>query len=129
MCSHHRYSRCYHDIYGGTAGIGKIALIQLVSLGFPIKVYVLGRNGATQKPFMEQLRETSRLCNEIKAHEEKIDHLLLSTAYLPMGPRQETSKGFEKASAVGYYSRLFIITHLLPPLSAAATDPSHNYAC
>ncbi|KAI8403890.1 hypothetical protein FOFC_15381, partial [Fusarium oxysporum] len=77
---------------------------------------------------MEQLRETSRLCNEIKAHEEKIDHLLLSTAYLPMGPRQETSKGFEKASAVGYYSRLFIITHLLPPLSAAATDPSHNYA-
>ncbi|KAM5513334.1 hypothetical protein FOXYSP1_08134 [Fusarium oxysporum f. sp. phaseoli] len=127
----HRYSRCYHDIYGGTAGIGKITLIQLVSLGFPIKFYVLGRNGATQKSFIEQLRETSRLCNEIKAHEEKIDLLLLSTAYLPMGPRQETSEGIEKASAMGYYSRLFIITHLLPLLSAAAAaaDPSHNYAC
>ncbi|EWZ38687.1 hypothetical protein FOCG_05094 [Fusarium oxysporum f. sp. radicis-lycopersici 26381] len=45
---------------------------------------------------------------------------------------EETSEGIEKASAMGYYSRLFIITHLLPLFSAAAAaaaaDPSHNYA-
>ncbi|KAG5754857.1 hypothetical protein H9Q69_004543 [Fusarium xylarioides] len=131
---------------GGTSGIGKATLIQLVSLGLPIKVYVLGRNGATHKPFLDQLRqsnpqaevvwlegqisllaETSRLCNEIKAREEKIDLLILSTAFLPMGPRQETSEGIEKASVVGYYSRMLIITHLLPLLSAAAADPSNAY--
>ncbi|KAF5646497.1 short-chain dehydrogenase [Fusarium tjaetaba] len=131
---------------GGTAGIGKATLIQLVSLGLPIKVYVLGRNGATQKPFIDRLRqsnpraevvwlegqisllaETSRLCNEIKAREEKVDLILLSTGFLPMGPRQETSEGIEKASAVGYYSRMLIITQLLPLLSAAAADPSRTY--
>ncbi|KAH7244506.1 uncharacterized protein BKA55DRAFT_541400 [Fusarium redolens] len=137
---------------GGASGIGKATLIQLVSLGLPIKAYVLGRNGATHKSLLDQLRqsnpqaeviwlegqisllaETSRLCNEIKAHEEKIDLLLLSTAYLPMGPRQGAlyrgidCEGIEKASVVGYYSRMLTITQLLPLLSAAAADPSRTY--
>lgn len=54
---------------------------------------------------------------------------LLVRVYIMTYMLEETSEGIEKASAVGFYSRLFIITHLLPLLSAAAADPSHNYAC
>ncbi|KAH6971367.1 hypothetical protein BKA56DRAFT_495030 [Ilyonectria sp. MPI-CAGE-AT-0026] len=131
---------------GGTAGIGKGTLFQLLSLGLPMKVYVVGRNGAAQKLFIDQLRqsnpqaeiiwlegqislmaETSRLCSEVKAREQKIDLLLLSAGFLPMGQRQETSEGIEKASAVGYYSRMLFVSQLLPLLSAAAADPSTTY--
>ncbi|KAH7163781.1 hypothetical protein DER46DRAFT_575129 [Fusarium sp. MPI-SDFR-AT-0072] len=42
--------------------------------------------------------------------------------------RTETSKGIKKASAIGYYSRMLIMTHLLPLLSTAAADSFCTYA-
>jgi hypothetical protein len=68
---------------GATAGIAKSILTLLISKKIPIRVYILGRNGAAHKPFLDDLRmsnsnativwlegqvsllsETRRLCDE-----------------------------------------------------------------
>lgn len=92
---------------GGTSGIGQATLIQLVSLGLPTRIYIVGRNEAHHRLFIEKLRQTNshativwlegqisllsevrRLCDEIRKLEPSVDLLLLSAGYLPFGPRQ-----------------------------------------
>ncbi|KXH27165.1 hypothetical protein CSIM01_12034 [Colletotrichum simmondsii] len=44
---------------GGTSGLGKLTLIELVSLGFPIRVYIAGRKATepAMRPVLEDLRQ------------------------------------------------------------------------
>ncbi|KAM5373278.1 hypothetical protein ACJZ2D_007107 [Fusarium nematophilum] len=124
---------------GGTDGIGKATLKDLVSKGFPIKVYIVGRNEAGHRALLDELRalnpkanliyvqgqislvaDSQRIANLISAQEEKIDLLFLSAGYLPFTGRQETSEGLEASQVVSYYSHIVFISRLLPQLRGAA---------
>lgn len=93
---------------GGTSGIGKLTLIELVSLGFPIRVYIAGRRATepAMKPVLEDLRqknpraelvwveaevsllaETRRVCELVKEKETSLDFLCLTAGYAPFGGR------------------------------------------
>ncbi|RSL61411.1 hypothetical protein CEP53_005118 [Fusarium sp. AF-6] len=103
---------------GGTDGIGKATLRDLVSKGFPIKVYIVGSNEAGYRDLLDELRilnpeaqlvyvqgqisliaESQRISRLISAQEDKIDLLFLSAGYLPFNGRRETSEGLEAAAA------------------------------
>jgi NAD(P)-dependent dehydrogenase (short-subunit alcohol dehydrogenase family) len=92
---------------GGTGGIGKAALTALISLKAPIKIYIIGRNEASHKQFLRDLRQSNseaeiiwlegqvtllselkRLCIQIKSSEKSIDLLFLSAGFLPFTGRQ-----------------------------------------
>ncbi|KAL0778946.1 hypothetical protein CaCOL14_003430 [Colletotrichum acutatum] len=93
---------------GGTSGIGKLTLIELVSLGFPIRVYIAGRKATepAMRPVLEDLRrknpraeliwvesevsllvETRRVCEVVKEKETNLDFLCLTAGYAPFGGR------------------------------------------
>ncbi|WAO87301.1 Hypothetical protein NCS54_00460600 [Fusarium falciforme] len=128
---------------GGTDGIGKATLRDLVSKRFPIKVYIVGRNEAGHGALLDELRslnpeadliyvqgqislvaDSQRIAKHISAQEDKIDLLFLSAGYLPFTGRQETSEGLEASQVVSYYSHVVFITNLLPQLRAAAQSSS-----
>lgn len=92
---------------GGTDGIGKATLTDLVSKGFPTRIYIVGRNEAGHRGFLDSLRslnpkatliyvegqismvaDSQRISDQIAAQEEKIDLLYLSAGYLPFNGRQ-----------------------------------------
>jgi NAD(P)-dependent dehydrogenase (short-subunit alcohol dehydrogenase family) len=100
---------------GGTAGIGKATLTALVSKKTPIKVYIIGRDKASRKSWLESLQgsnhqaeiiwldgqvtllaEVKRLCNEIKRREDSIDLLFLSAGFLPFDSRKGMFSPFAK---------------------------------
>ncbi|KAH6691475.1 hypothetical protein F5X68DRAFT_65682 [Plectosphaerella plurivora] len=124
---------------GGTDGIGKATLTGLVSKGFPVKVYIVGRDEARHQALLDDLRasnpkatlvyvegqislvaDSQRIANQIAAQEEKIDLLWLSAGYLPFTGRQETSEGLEASQVVTYYSHVVFINSLLPHLRKAS---------
>lgn len=96
---------------GATAGIGKAALTELISTGFPVKAYIIGRDEAAFEPALSELRasyssatlvflqgelsllaEAKRLTNIILRREGYIDLLFLSAGFLPFLGRQGTSE-------------------------------------
>ncbi|KAL4756327.1 uncharacterized protein BDW70DRAFT_166294 [Aspergillus foveolatus] len=124
---------------GGTAGIGKAALTELISTGFPVKAYIIGRDEAAFEPTLSELRalnpsatlvflqgeisllaEAKRLTDIILIREGCIDLLFLSAGFLPFLGRQESKEGIELSTAVAYYSRQIFIRRLLPLLRAKA---------
>ncbi|KAK1991899.1 hypothetical protein LX36DRAFT_589520 [Colletotrichum falcatum] len=125
---------------GGTSGIGKSTLAELVSLGFPVKAYVVGRRAteAAVKPLLEDLRrgnpsselvwvegevsllsETRRICEWIRARETRLDLLCLTAGYAPFGGRNNTAEGLDVTHALEYYGRMLFTLHLLPLLRAS----------
>ncbi|GLA53950.1 hypothetical protein CBS147343_3361 [Aspergillus niger] len=128
---------------GATAGIGKAALAKLVSIGFPLRVYIIGRDEAAFQPALSELQasnpsatliflkgeislmaESRRLTDIILSREKEtggaIDMLFLSSGFLPFLGRQETAEGIELSTAVAFYSRQVFIRRLLPLLQARA---------
>ncbi|KAL3440307.1 hypothetical protein BJX65DRAFT_300577 [Aspergillus insuetus] len=124
---------------GATAGIGKAALSELVSTGFPLRTYIIGRDQAAFQPILNELQasnpsatliflqgeisllaEARRLTDIILSRESCIDLLFLSSGFLPFTGRQETAEGIELSTAVAYYSRLVFIRGLLPLVRARA---------
>jgi hypothetical protein len=92
---------------GATDGIGKRALTKLVSTGFPLKAYVIGRNKDRDQALLRELcainnkaelvylegqislmSEVIRLTSVILEKEQKIDILFHSAAFLPFLGRQ-----------------------------------------
>ncbi|KAL2844572.1 hypothetical protein BJY01DRAFT_214871 [Aspergillus pseudoustus] len=124
---------------GATAGIGKAALAELVSTGFPLRTYIIGRDEVAFQPILRELQasnpsatliflqgeisllaEARRLTDIILSRESSIDLLFLSSGFLPFTGRQETAEGIELSTAVAYYSRLVFIRRLLPLVQAQA---------
>lgn len=94
---------------GATDGIGKNALRELVSTGFPLKAYIIGRDKAQHQPLLEELRainsnadllylegqisltsEVKRITDEIASREEEIHLLYHSAGFLPYTGRKGT---------------------------------------
>ncbi|KAL0937443.1 short chain dehydrogenase reductase family protein [Colletotrichum truncatum] len=119
---------------GGTSGIGKLTLIELVSLNLPIKVYIVGRKATEPaiRPLLEDLRrknadaelvwvegevsllsEVQRICSLIKAKESRLDFLCLTAGYAPFGGRDNTSEGLDVTHALEYYGRMLFTLNLL----------------
>jgi NADP-dependent 3-hydroxy acid dehydrogenase YdfG len=96
---------------GATSGIGKASLTELVSTGFPLKAYIIGRDEAAFRPVLSELQatnlaaeliflqgeislmtETKRLTDIILAREGAartgVDLLFLSSGFLPYQGRQ-----------------------------------------
>ncbi|KXH42285.1 hypothetical protein CSAL01_11561, partial [Colletotrichum salicis] len=127
--------------FGGTSGIGKLTLIELVSLGHPIRVYIAGRKATEPaiRPVLEDLRqknpraelvwveaevsllaETRRVCEVVKEKETSLDFLCLTAGYAPFGGRNDTSEGIDVCHSLEYYCRMLATLHLLPLLRASA---------
>lgn len=96
---------------GATSGIGKAALTKLVSTGFPLTAYIIGRDEAAFQPVLRELQasnpsatliflegeisllaEARRLTDIILSREDEtggaIDMLFLSSGFLPFLGRQ-----------------------------------------
>ncbi|KAH7007966.1 uncharacterized protein B0I36DRAFT_258234 [Microdochium trichocladiopsis] len=130
---------------GATQGIGKATLTQLVGVGTPITIYLIGRNGSTQEGFLEELRasnqqakivwlegqvsllsETKRLCDEIKSREKSIDLLFFCAAYVALGGRRDTSEGYDTAITLAFWGRALFTSLLLPLLRNSAASSSSS---
>ncbi|EXF77146.1 hypothetical protein CFIO01_13613 [Colletotrichum fioriniae PJ7] len=103
---------------GGTSGIGKLTLIELVSLGFPIRVYIAGRRATepAMKPVLEDLRQKNPRAELVWVEAEV--SLLAETR------RVYTTEGIDVCHSLEYYSRMLATLHLLPLLRASASGPS-----
>ncbi|KAL2823441.1 NAD(P)-binding protein [Aspergillus cavernicola] len=127
---------------GATDGIGKATLTRLLSAKLPVRVYLIGRNGDKQKAYLDTLRqsnkqaqiiwlegqlsllaETRRLCDEIKTRETCLDALYMSAGFISSGERIETSEGNGLSQSLTYYSRIMMMTQLLPLLNASPNNP------
>ena len=94
-------------LVGATDGIGKDALKALVSSGFPLRAYIVGRDKAKHQHLLEELRaintnadliylegqislvsEVRRITDEINSKEQKIDLLYHSAGFLPFTGRK-----------------------------------------
>jgi NAD(P)-dependent dehydrogenase (short-subunit alcohol dehydrogenase family) len=94
---------------GGTAGIGKLTLMELAALGTRFKAYVIGRKGSKEsftivRDELQQanpnaqiiwidgevslLSEVKRICSHIKTLEASVDLLFMTAGYAPLGGRQ-----------------------------------------
>ncbi|KAJ9373881.1 hypothetical protein DTO282E5_1237 [Paecilomyces variotii] len=132
---------------GATSGIGRAALENLISKGFPVRVYIIGRDKAAFQPTLSELQasnpsadlifleghislmaETRRLVDMILIREEYVDLLFLSAGFLPFLGRRETTEGIELSTAVAFYSRQIFIRRLLPLLRAAVNHGAPNFS-
>lgn len=94
---------------GGTSGIGKLTIKRLVTLGFPVKVYIIGRPSTEEatKLFIAELQEANpnaeliwtpgeisllsevkRISEDVSKSESSIDLLFLTAGYAPFGERK-----------------------------------------
>ncbi|GJC84541.1 oxidoreductase andH [Colletotrichum liriopes] len=127
---------------GGTSGIGKLTLIELISLGLPVKAYIVGRKAteAAMTPLLDDLRqknpsaeliwvegevsllsETKRICELIKAKESQLDFLCLTAGGDAHACwNQDTTEELDVTHALEYYGRMLFTLHLLPLLRASA---------
>ncbi|KAI2907269.1 hypothetical protein CBS63078_4860 [Aspergillus niger] len=127
---------------GATDGIGKATLTRLISTNLPVRVYVIGRNGKRHQAFLDELRlsnrqaqitwlegqlsllaDTKKLCDEIKRRETSLDCLYLSAGFISSGERIETSEGKSLSLSLNYYSRILMMTLLLPLLNSSPNSP------
>ncbi|KAK9246503.1 hypothetical protein V1506DRAFT_165770 [Lipomyces tetrasporus] len=123
---------------GGTSGIGQGTLKQLAKYATAPKVYVVGRSKSSAAPLLRELesmnakgafifmeteisliRNVDTVCREIRQNEKKVDLIFLSSGFLSLQGRQETSEGIDTYSSVSYYARLRVVYDLLPLLSAS----------
>lgn len=69
------------------------------------------------------LKTVDVVCKEIQAKEDKINVLFLTSGYLTLAGRDETSEGIDKKFCLNYHSRWRFVHNLLPQLTAASKEP------
>ncbi|TVY84965.1 Oxidoreductase lepF [Lachnellula suecica] len=118
---------------GATSGIGASTLEVMVSTLHNSTFYILGRSAKkfeAQRQNLEALSPSSQLkfiecnvalisdvdaaCKQISA--ERIDFLYMSQGLVPLNGAEYTSEGLEICFALSYYSRIRLLTNLLPLL-------------
>ncbi|EXJ73682.1 uncharacterized protein A1O5_03444 [Cladophialophora psammophila CBS 110553] len=132
--------------FGGTGGIGQFTLHALAAAeangGKGLRAYIVGRNTKAAEAILADcrgiypqgqfkfikaedlslIRDVDRLCAEIIQLEEKesqeprIDYLMVSQGGMIYLPRKDTKEGIDVTMSLMYYSRMRIITKLLPLL-------------
>ncbi|KIY03168.1 uncharacterized protein Z520_01635 [Fonsecaea multimorphosa CBS 102226] len=132
--------------FGGTGGIGQFTLRALAAAeakgGKGLRAYIVGRNAKAAEGILADCRavypqgqfkfikandlslisDVDRLCAELTELVEKetpdprIDYLMVSQGGMPFQPRKDTKEGIDVTMSLMYYSRMRIITKLLPLL-------------
>ncbi|ROW00363.1 hypothetical protein VMCG_07240 [Cytospora schulzeri] len=130
---HHKGLVCVFA--GGTAGIGAATLERLATMLQSSTFYILGRNPPRHVACLEQLRASSpsnnfvfiealvslisdidSACSQIRSAEKRVDFLCMSPGGMPFAGAKYTPEGLEQCFAVSYYSRLRLVSNLLPLL-------------
>ncbi|TGO60050.1 hypothetical protein BOTNAR_0152g00220 [Botryotinia narcissicola] len=120
---------------GATSNIGASTLEALAEMLQSPTFYVLGRSAtrfATQREKLLSLNpqmkivflevETSLVadidgaCKQILDVEERVDYLYMSQGCIPLNVPQYTKEGLEVTFALSYYTRMRLLTNLLPLL-------------
>ncbi|KAF5875533.1 putative short-chain dehydrogenases protein [Botrytis fragariae] len=120
---------------GATSNIGASALEALAEMLQSPTFYVLGRSAtrfATQREKLLSLNpqmklvffevETSLIsdidaaCKKILDAEKRVDYLYMSQGCIPLNVPQYTKEGLEITFALSYYTRMRLLTNLLPLL-------------
>lgn len=124
---------------GGTSGIGLNAAYAFAKHTPSPTLYIIGRNkeaGAAAVNDIKELNnqanavflshdmslveEADKLCEEISQKENKVNFLCLSTGFLSVSGRDETSEGIDKKMAVNYYTRFRVVEKLISLVQNAA---------
>ncbi|KAI2629581.1 hypothetical protein GGR54DRAFT_635763 [Hypoxylon sp. NC1633] len=120
---------------GATSGIGARTLERMTTMFASATFYVLGRSAmqfANQYKILHSLNpqinilyietEVSLIsgidaaCEQIAATERKVDFLCMSMGSIPMNGAVYSPEGIETCFALSYYSRIRLVTNLLPLL-------------
>ncbi|KAK7697591.1 hypothetical protein SLS64_013410 [Diaporthe eres] len=142
--THEQHSGLVCVFAGATAGIGRATLERLATMLHSSTFYILGRNKERHASWLDQLRATSnnskffyveaqlslisdidKACNQIIAAERKVDILCMSPGGMPFAGAKYTEEGLETCFAVSYYSRLRMVSNLLPLLNQCQERPAH----
>ncbi|KAH8646021.1 hypothetical protein BGZ60DRAFT_438356 [Tricladium varicosporioides] len=138
--SNERFASQQHEglvcvFIGATSGIGMGTLRKMATMLYSSTFYVLGRSESRFQKELDQLRERSPSCNfifietqvslisgidaacdKITSAEQKVDYLCMSPGGMPFQGAVYTNEGLELCFAVSYYSRLRLVSNLLPLL-------------
>lgn len=127
---------------GGTAGIGRAALLALAKHTSNPEIYIVGRSQSSLDPVITDLKSVNpngdyitvvgsdlTLLSDVDKASEKIkslvgeeghlDILIMSVGYLTFASRTESAEGLDKVTSVRYYARMRFLLNLLPLLNAA----------
>ncbi|KIA75334.1 short-chain dehydrogenase [Aspergillus ustus] len=130
---------------GATSGIGQSTLQHFAGHAPSSRIYSIARPSsvASHESFLSTLRdanssvttnlitadvslisEIDRLVDDLKQTESKIDIVFLSAGFMAFEGRHDTKEGLDPSMSTRYYSRLRLITQLLPLLNnPAAPSP------
>ncbi|KAI0485534.1 hypothetical protein F4859DRAFT_471547 [Xylaria cf. heliscus] len=129
---------CVAVFMGATAGIGESTLNRMVTMLDDSTFYILGRNPQGIASKLDRLKSTASTrgnkvvfietqvslisyvdaaCDQIIAAEKKVDYLCMSPGGVPFGGAVYTEEGLEACFSVSYYSRLRVVSRLLPLIS------------
>ncbi|KFY29631.1 hypothetical protein V494_08591 [Pseudogymnoascus sp. VKM F-4513 (FW-928)] len=127
-------------IAGATSGLGESALRALAENNTAPRVYIIGRSeeraaaviadclkicpGGTftfLSADLTLIKNVDTVCAEILKREEggKLDLLFMTHGYITFEGRRETSEGLDALMVLRYYSRIRLLTLLLPLLQRA----------
>ncbi|KAK7755841.1 hypothetical protein SLS62_002127 [Diatrype stigma] len=124
---------------GATSGIGEISVKTFAKYARKPRVYIVGRsqdaadrilaecaslNPEGQFSFTQAdvslIRGVDELCGKIKAKENSLNLLFLSAGVRSLD-RKQTTEGLHLIAALNYYSRVRVISNLLPLLQKATS--------
>ncbi|KAH7329940.1 hypothetical protein BKA65DRAFT_508063, partial [Rhexocercosporidium sp. MPI-PUGE-AT-0058] len=135
-----RFTNEHHAGYvfvfaGATSGIGASTLERMATMVFDSTFYVIGRSRerfASQKTHLETLNPTitiifiqaefslisdiDAVSRQIITAEKKVDYLFMSPGIYPLNGAEFSKEGLEVCFAVSYYSRIRLVSNLLPLL-------------
>ncbi|KAM7198340.1 hypothetical protein V8F33_005131 [Rhypophila sp. PSN 637] len=135
LFAHEKHEGLVCVFMGATSGIGLAALGRLVTRVRSSTFYVLGRNPERYVTELDVLRKMAltcsiifieaevslissvdTACDQIKSSEEKVDIVCMSPGGMPFQGAVYTVESLEASFAVSYYSRLRLVSNLLPLL-------------
>ncbi|CAI6341283.1 unnamed protein product [Periconia digitata] len=125
---------------GATAGIGAATLREMVGMLRSSTFYVLGRDPHRYQDKLDELKKidttnkivfvetqialiagVDQACSIIREDADKVDMICVSPGGMPFQGAVYTEEGLESCFAVSYYSRLRLISNLLPLLHKSPT--------
>ncbi|KAL4924066.1 uncharacterized protein BDV17DRAFT_275525 [Aspergillus undulatus] len=126
---------------GGTSGISLSTALTLARNTLSPRIYLIGRsqsaadaaianihsiNPKAQPTFLQAditlLKNVDKVCDQIKAREEKLNLLFMTPGTMTLKGRDETSEGLDTKFVLHYYARMRFVHQLLPLLSTAAEN-------
>ncbi|KAI9729243.1 MAG: hypothetical protein M1834_007035 [Cirrosporium novae-zelandiae] len=124
---------------GGTSGIGESTLKAFYSSTLKPRVYFVGRNETAASRIIDELKQLNadgqatflkkdisliknvdEVCEEMKTKESKLNLLFMTSGFLTMKGRNETSEGLDSKMVAHCYARMRFAMNMQPLLTAAA---------